>query len=290
MGRRPFPPRSRPRAPRWPWGGSAPARSSGEAPELSHLLFQGSHPLDELRQHGLGHPDPAGLGGRPRRVAGPDLARRDVAGHPRLRHQDRPFADGDVVGHADLSGQHGPAADLARARHAHLADQDLLLTDIAVVAYLHEVVDLRAAPHDGRAHGGAVDGGVRSDLDIVLDDEPSHLRDLLVGGSVERIAESVGAQHGAGMDDDAITEAYPVSHHDPRVQPHVGAEHGPPPDIAEGAHGGARPDHGAARLGEPAERVGAHSLYFLAFRISSSKTLMISSVTSASGAPKMRPP
>ena len=151
-----------------------------------------------------------------------------------------------MVGHADLSGQHGPAADLARARHAHLADQDHVLTDIAVVAYLHEVVDLRAAPHNGRAHGGAVDGGVRSDLDIVLDDEPSHLRDLLVGGSVERIAESVGAQHGAGMDDDAITEAYPVSHHDARVQPHVGAEHGAPPDIAEGAHGGARPDHGVA--------------------------------------------
>src|SRR6266516_3213378 len=131
MGRRPFPPRSRHRAPRWPWGGSAPARSSCAA------------------------------------------------------------------------------ADLARARHAHLADQDHVLTDIAVVAYLHEVVDLRAAPHDGRAHGGAVDGGVRSDLDIVLDDESSHLRDLLVGRSVERIAESVGAQHGAGMDDDAITEAYP---------------------------------------------------------------------------------
>src|SRR5439155_875461 len=90
-----------------------------------------------------------------------------------------------------LSGQHGPAADPARARHAHLADQDHVLTDIAVVAYLHEVVDLRAAPHDGRAHGGAVDGGVRSDLDIVLDDESSHLRDLLVGGSVERIAESI---------------------------------------------------------------------------------------------------
>src|SRR5882672_2760015 len=199
---------------------------------LAHLLLQGAHPLQQLRQHGLGHPDPAGLACRPRRVSRPDLARRDVAGHARLRHQDRPLADGDVVGHADLPREHGPAPDLARARHAHLADQDHVLTDIAVVPDLHEVVDLRAAPHDGRAHGGAVDGGIRSDLDISLDDESTHLRDLLVGGSVEGIAESVGAQHGAGMDDDAITEPHSLPHHHPRIQPHVGSEHGPPPDIA----------------------------------------------------------
>src|SRR5713101_3952082 len=215
----------------------------GAAPELADLLLERSHALQQLRQHGFGHPDPAHLGGRPRRIPRPDLARRHVARHPRLRGQDRPLADTHMVGDAHLPRQHGPVADLTGAGHADLADQNHVLSDVAVVPDLHQVVDLRAAADDRRAHGGAVDGGIGADLDVVLDDESPDLGDLLVRGSVEGITEAIGAEDGPGVDDHAIPNADPVAYHDPRVQHHVGSEHRSAAHIGERAHERARADH-----------------------------------------------
>jgi len=43
---------------------------------------------------------------------------------------------------------------------------------------VHEVVELRPAADARRAESPAIDGAVRADLDVVLDDDGADLRDL----------------------------------------------------------------------------------------------------------------
>ena len=58
-------------------------------------------------------------------------------------------------------------------------DHDVL-PDLAVVADVNEVVDLCSAPNARFVERAAIDRGVRSDLDVILDDQPSHLRKFFV--------------------------------------------------------------------------------------------------------------
>ena len=123
-----------------------------------------------------------------------------------------------------------------------MGHQDDILADLAVVRHLHEVVDLAPAPDHGDAEGGAVDRGVRADLHVVLDPHPAHLGDLAVGAPVEGIAEAVGAQHRAGVDDDAVADLHPVAHDHPGIELDVLAEAGALSHEAERAHPAAPAD------------------------------------------------
>src|SRR5581483_7514702 len=161
--------------------------------EVVEALLQRTDPLDELGQLALAGPDALLRGGGPARDAAPDLARRHVAGHAGLGGEDGPGADGHVIGDSHLAGQHRTVADAGRAGDADLGYQDHVLAHVAVVPDLHQVVDLGAAADDRLAEGRAVDRAVGPDLDVVLDAEASHLRDLPVGPTVEGVAEAVGA-------------------------------------------------------------------------------------------------
>src|SRR5207244_12087107 len=142
-------------------------------------------------------PDPGDLG-----------AGRDILRHAALRRELRAVADRDVVGDADLAAEHHAAADARRARNAGLGRDDAALADLDVVRDLHEVVDLRAAPDDRGAEHRAIDRRVGADLHVVLDEDPAHLRDLTVRLPVERVAEAVGPDHRARLDDDPPTEPH----------------------------------------------------------------------------------
>src|SRR5204863_193949 len=162
---------------------------------------------------------------------------------------------------ADLPGEDHTAPDPARARDADLGDDDRVLADLDVVRDLHEVVDLGAAPHDRVAEHRAIDRRVGSDLHVVLDEDPAHLRDLAVRLPVECVAEAVGPDHRARMDD------------------------GPPAELDAGSEHHARLEGlGELTEGEPGS-VAHRRRYFLPlFTACWSYALMISSVRSASGA------
>src|SRR5207249_11482587 len=162
-------------------------------------------------------------------------AGRDILRHAALRRELRAVADRDVVGDADLAAEHHAAADARRARNAGLGRDDAALADLDVVSDLHEVVDLRAAPDERGAERGAIDRGVRADVDIVLDDDASHLRNLVKPRAVVRVAEPVRAQHGAGMDDHAPSEPYAVAENHARMDDAVLADLDVTSDIGERA-------------------------------------------------------
>ena len=54
------------------------------------------------------------------------------------------------------------------------------MTDLDVVGYLDEVVELHATFDESAAHSGTVDSGVRTNLDIVLNLYNANLLDLVV--------------------------------------------------------------------------------------------------------------
>ena len=96
----------------------------------------------------------------------------------------------------------------------------------------------------GFVEGSAVDGGVGADFDGVFDDETSLLRklDVLAGGFVADVAESVGAEHGSGVDDDAVAELDAGIEDDARMDAAFAADDDAATDDCAGADGRAFAD------------------------------------------------
>ena len=78
--------------------------------------------------------------------------------------------------------------------------------DLVVVADHDQVVDLGPLADPRGLEGGAVDRAVGADLDVVLDLEPAGMRDLHVPAVDLAVAESVAAEHAAGVDLDPVAE------------------------------------------------------------------------------------
>src|SRR5712691_13327403 len=157
--------------------------------KLAHALLERANFPHEIREQPLRDPDPPGLGDRAARQAAPDLSGGHIARHAGLGGDHGSRADRDVVRDTNLARQHGPASYRAGARDADLRHQDDVLSHVAVVADLDEVVDLAAPPDPGFTERRAVDGGIGADLDVVSDAQASDLRDLAMRRTVERVAE-----------------------------------------------------------------------------------------------------
>src|SRR5690606_39983370 len=92
----------------------------------------------------------------------------------------------------------------------------------------------------------AVDAAVGADLDVVADHHAAELLDLLPAARLARgEAEAVGADHGAGMDDGALTHLAVVEQRDVRMQARAGAHPAGPSDDGAGADPRPRPHHRA---------------------------------------------
>src|SRR5690606_21377919 len=136
-------------------------------------------------------------------------------------------ADRKVADDADAAGDHTPPPDLRAAGDARPRRHRGVRADMHVVRNLHEVVDLHAVLDDGVLDGAAVDGRVRTDLDVVADQDAAELRHLDPAAVREILgeAEAVRADHGAGMHDAAAPDANVVEDADARGEPRAGADH-----------------------------------------------------------------
>ena len=114
-------------------------------------------------------------------IAADDLAGCDVAGDAALGGGDGAVADGAVAGDADLAGKDDVLADGGGAGEADLGAEEGVFADRRAVADLDEVVDFGAGVDAGFADGGAVDGGVGLDFDVVFEDGRAGLEDLVPG-------------------------------------------------------------------------------------------------------------
>src|SRR6185503_21010784 len=117
-----------------------------------------------------------------------------------------------------------------------------------IVTHLHQVVDLGALADHGIADGAAVDRRAGADLDVVLNDDATDLRNLQVPLGAHDVPEAILADVAAGMNDHAIADEA-VRDDGARADravaadPHFGADHGIGADESAAANLGARADH-----------------------------------------------
>jgi hypothetical protein len=103
-----------------------------------------------------------------------------------------------------------------------------------IEADLDEVIDLRAALNPGAAESGTVDGGVLTDLDIIIDLHGSGLRDFLLFPIAELIAKAIGTHHDSAVKDDSIADAATLTNCDMWVKVASFAKYALLPDKALG--------------------------------------------------------
>ena len=163
---------------------------------------------------------PVGTGRR----AEPLLAVGNVIHHAGLRADRDLVANLQVPGQPGLRRDDGVAAEPGAAGYAALPDEQAVLADDDVVRDLHEVVDFRAAPDDGRAERAAINARVRANLDIVVNDDVADLKHLAMLARVEHVAVTVRADDRAGVDADAMANLRVGVENDAGEKPRVLAE------------------------------------------------------------------
>ena len=128
------------------------------------------------------------------------------------------------------------------------------MADFYVMRNLNEVVKLDAMVDMGRAHCGAVAGGIRTDLYIIFHNNNSYLLDFVIyTGSVRGESESVGTDDssgmdyaaiaylavviylGSGVDDGIIADNHAVADISLRINLYAFADNSPFADISEGS-------------------------------------------------------
>ena len=114
-----------------------------------------------------------------------------------------------MLSDSDLPAQNDVVLDHDAAREAGLRGDHYVFADLAVVADVDQVVNLRA-PADARDFQSApVDGGVGADLHMVFDFQASDLGEFFVasGGFVAHVTEAVAAENRARMDDHVVADS-----------------------------------------------------------------------------------
>src|SRR5579859_2750770 len=107
---------------------------------------------------------------------------------------------------ADLSADDNVIFYGYAAGKSSLSGDNHVLAELAVVADMNQVVDLRAATNARRLQRAAIDGCVCPDLHVIADFKFADLRKFLVPPAlgIANIPKSVAAENRTRMDDHAI--------------------------------------------------------------------------------------
>ena len=141
------------------------------------------------------------------RVTGDERPGVDRSQDGALRPDDRALSDADVAGDAGLTRHHDVVLDDGAAGDADLRGEQRAAADRHAVRDVHEVVDLRSRADARLADRRTIDGRVRANLHVVLDDDAGMLRNLQVRAVLlPRETEAVAADDDAVVQRDAIAD------------------------------------------------------------------------------------
>ncbi len=129
-----------------------------------------------------------------------------------------------MIAEADLAADDDVFADDAGARDAGLRGNERVGADANVVGDVDEVVELDAGVEAGGRERAAVEGGVGADFDVVGNFDRAELREFKVLAFPGDVAETVRADHGAGVDQDAVAESHAGVERDAGIEATVRAE------------------------------------------------------------------
>jgi len=109
-------------------------------------------------------------------------------------------------------------ADCRAARHTYLCGQCRVLTYSTIVRQVDEIIDT-CAPADSRiGKVTAVDCAIRTDFDIVFDNDRSEARDSDEFAVLHGVAESLASDDRAGLDYDTVADSTTTADNRPRIE------------------------------------------------------------------------
>lgn len=99
---------------------------------------------------------------------------------------------------------------LCASRHAYLSGKYIVATDLYVMRYHDEIVEFRTLTDTRRPESGTIDGSIRTYLHIILKDNDTGLRNLVVAAiSIRGKSKAISSDHHAAVKDAAV--AYPAT-------------------------------------------------------------------------------
>jgi hypothetical protein len=166
-------------------------------------------PADFLSEFGKFIEQPYGPGEllvRSGRIAHDLATGRYVTGNARFGEDCHSIANVNVIGYSHLTGHHHIVASRAGTGDANLAAQQVMLTDLAIVADHHQVVDFGAHANAGRAKSAPVYRAACPHLDIVFEFHPAELGNLHVSPLLRAISKAISPDDGICMNNHAIPQ------------------------------------------------------------------------------------
>ena len=144
----------------------------------------------------------SGVAGEPKHA----LARGHFFGHTRLGTDDRAVADADMIHDPRLAGNDDVIAGAAGAGDAHLTDKEIVPADLAVVGHHDEVVDFRPVADPGGLECATVNRRARANFHVGPDFHMPELRNFDVPSALQTVTETIGSEHGVGVDNDTVAK------------------------------------------------------------------------------------
>lgn len=130
-----------------------------------------------------------------------------------------------MSGDTNLSGKKNTIAYVSRSCQADLSTQQSIFAYLAAVAHLDKIVNLRAWTDSCFANAGAVNAGVRLDLNAVTKDGEAGLNDLLpMIALVFGEAKPVSSDDNSVLQDDIVPELAVLANHGVRVREEITAD------------------------------------------------------------------
>src|SRR5476651_1292799 len=104
-----------------------------------------------------------------------------------------------MIGQTGLTGNHDEVPRLTRTGNANLADHQIVTANLAVVANLHQIVDLGSFTHSRGVERASVNGRSGPDFYIIADFHIPQLGHFGLPAVLMTIAESIRPQYGISM-------------------------------------------------------------------------------------------
>src|SRR5208337_797683 len=162
------------------------------------------------------------------RGAGHYAVRFDVAVNAGLGGDHHIVSDGHMARYADLAGEDHVPAYFGASGKARLSAEESILSDLAAVSYLNEIVDFCAAVDARFSHGGPVDTGIGLNLDTIFDGHRPGL-DYFVVRAIRLASEpeAIRPDNRAILQDHVVADANEFTYHCMRMGEEAVADPGP---------------------------------------------------------------
>jgi hypothetical protein len=129
-----------------------------------------------------------------------------------------------MIRDAHLPADHDMMTKRTRAGNSGLRGDHRMHANLHVVSYVDEVIELHAFRDARVAQRAAIDSGVCANLHVIADLHDAYLGKFPVAAIAVNVAETIGANHGSGVNFDAMADPRPRINDHMRVNPAIFAD------------------------------------------------------------------